>query len=50
MIAFGGKTQCVSAWEEEVFGYTNHQIRNRLINGWSVERAITTPIGIYNKK
>ena len=42
LITYQGKTQPRSAWAEEVgIGYSC--LRRRLDNGWSVERALTTP-------
>lgn len=41
MITFGGRTQCQSAWEEEL-GLSENTLRQRLKQGWSVERALTT--------
>lgn len=37
-----GKTLCVAEWAEEK-GVCEKLLRNRIRNGWSFERAITTP-------
>lgn len=42
LLTFQGKTQCVADWTEEC-GYPVGLIVNRLGDGWSVERALTTP-------
>jgi hypothetical protein len=43
LLTFNGKTQCAAAWEEEM-GLRRGAIRQRLDqDGWSVEKAITTP-------
>jgi hypothetical protein len=42
VLAFGGKTQCLGAWAEEV-GLTPSRISARLARGWTVERTLTTP-------
>lgn len=41
-VTWNGKTQCVSAWAEEV-GIASQTLGSRLCNGWSIERAMTTP-------
>lgn len=41
LITFKGKTQCVSAWAEEL--NMGDLIQNRLDKGWSGKRALTTP-------
>jgi len=44
-ITFNGKTQCMSAWSEEL-GMYKGTIRERLERGWSEERALTTLVDI----
>lgn len=46
LLTYNGKTQSISEWTDEM-GYARHIIKNRLRRGWSVERAITTPVGEY---
>lgn len=41
LITFNNKTQCISAWEEEL-GFPRSTIHNRLKNGWTVEEALST--------
>jgi hypothetical protein len=41
-LTFQGKTQCMTAWEEEL-GLPRSTIKHRLKNGWSVEEALSTP-------
>lgn len=43
LITFNGKTQCVKAWTEEL-GFSKEALRERLKRGWSIEKALTTPI------
>lgn len=43
MLAFGGRTQCISDWAEEL-GMSRDTIRKRLNAGWSVERALTETV------
>lgn len=42
LLTFNAKTQCFSAWEEEL-GLRKGQIWERLHRGWSVEKTLTTP-------
>jgi hypothetical protein len=41
-IRFNGERRCVSEWAR-LIGITPSALRERLINGWTVERALTTP-------
>lgn len=43
LLSFGGRTQCLSAWAEEL-GIDQNTLGMRLLGGWSVERALTTPL------
>ena len=42
-LTLDGKTQCVSAWAEQQ-GLSQRTLAIRLQRGWSVERALTTPV------
>lgn len=42
LLTYNGKTQCISAWSEEI-GIHTTTLRGRLKRGWSIERAITEP-------
>lgn len=42
LITFRGKTQCVTAWAEEI-GISSKMIYKRLNRNWFVERALTAP-------
>ena len=42
-LTFDGITQCVSAWAEQ-FDMQQRTLSIRLERGWSVERALTTPV------
>lgn len=37
------KTQCLSAWSRE-FGITRYVLSRRIKKGWSIEKALTTPV------
>ncbi len=43
-ITYNNKTQTISQWNNQLFG-NNYIINNRLQQGWSEERALTTPVG-----
>jgi hypothetical protein len=43
LITHDGRTQCVAAWAEDL-GLNRQAIYDRLRLGWSVERALTTPV------
>lgn len=50
LLTFCGKTQCLSAWAEEM-GTTAQVLANRLNrSGWSVEEAISTPVATARKR
>jgi hypothetical protein len=42
-ITYAGRTMTISAWSAEI-GITGTAIYNRLLRGWSIERAVTTPL------
>lgn len=46
-ITFNGKTQTLTEWENEL-GFPSDRLGNRLRKGWSIERAITTPLRSRN--
>lgn len=46
LITFAGATRSISEWEE-MLGVHPGSLRDRFRNGWSIERAMTTP---YRKK
>lgn len=43
MISYNGKEQCISDWAKEL-GINKVSLASRLYNGWTVEKAFTTPI------
>lgn len=43
LIEFNGKTQCITEWAEEI-GIAVGTLYQRLHKGWSVEKALTTPL------
>ena len=47
-ITFNGKTQIMEDWEREM-GFKRHIILERLERGWSVNKAITTPVRSSHK-
>lgn len=44
LITFSGTTQCLTDWARQ-FGIRVDTLHGRLADGWSVERALTTPVG-----
>ena len=49
MLTYLGKTQCISAWCEEL-GLQRTTVEYRIRAGWDVERALTTPSLIPRKR
>ena len=49
MISYNGKTQCMSEWAEQT-GISASAILWRLNHGWSIEKALTTPVKKYKKR
>lgn len=47
-LTFNGKTQCLSEWSREL-GIRAYTISSRIKKGWSVEEALTTPVGKARK-
>lgn len=43
ILAFNGRQLCIAEWAE-VVGIERHTIRERLLRGWTVEQALTTPL------
>ena len=43
ILTFNGQTLCISEWAEKL-GFSHSTINQRLKRGWSVERALTTPV------
>jgi hypothetical protein len=43
LITFKGRKQSISAWAREC-GMNHQALRWRLQNGWSIEKALTTPV------
>ena len=43
LITYQGETHCISEWSE-ILGFKYSTLRERLRRGWSVEKAITTPL------
>lgn len=48
LIIHDGRTQCLIAWAEEI-GVNKNTILNRLRRGWSIDEALTTPVGKNRK-
>lgn len=40
-----GKTRCISEWAEE-FGWNAHSLLTRILRGWTMEEALTIPLGM----
>lgn len=49
LLVFNGVTRCVTEWIEEL-NLPAAAIQNRLRRGWSVERTLTEPVRIYERK
>ncbi len=48
MFTFNRKTKCLSEWAEE-FDINKDSLRWRLNSGWSIEKALATPVGKQGK-
>lgn len=48
-ITFNGKTMILKDWGDEI-GINEATIRNRLNSGWTVEKALTTPVRRFDPK
>jgi len=48
LLPYQGRTQCLAAWGEEI-GIEGDRIRQRIQQGWSIERAVTTPLRHQNR-
>lgn len=48
LITFDGKTQCLQAWADET-GISQTTLSYRFNEGWSAERALTTPARRYRQ-
>lgn len=44
-IVFNGKTQCLTSWADE-FGINENTLEKRLRLGWTIDRALTTPVAM----
>ena len=49
LITFNGETKCVTEWAKEL-RFNPPILFKRLTKGWSIERALTEKVKIYNKK
>ena len=49
MLEHNGRLQCVAAWADEM-GMSSHTLRDRLRRGWSIEKALTTPVKCQKKR
>lgn len=45
LLTYMGKTLCVAEWSE-VIGIEDKVLRSRIERGWSVEKALTTPVNL----
>lgn len=48
-MTLGSKTQCISAWSEEV-GIRTDVLRRRLLLGWSDHAALTKPVKLLKPR
>ena len=46
MVTYRFRTMCIRDWEKEL-GWKQNTLRGRLDRGWSVDKAMTTPIRPY---
>jgi len=49
LITYNNKTQCLSAWAEE-YDICPCVVKSRLKIGWTIKRALLTPVKKYKKK
>lgn len=42
-VVYGGETKCLAEWAE-VFNLNYQSLQTRLHRGWSIEKALTTPV------
>ena len=50
MLTAGTETLCISDWAERIGASDSTSILARLERGWSMERAVTTPIQIQRRR
>lgn len=44
ILEYNGVKKCLSEWDESVGAKTRGVVRQRLVRGWSIEKAVTTPV------
>jgi hypothetical protein len=49
MLTYQNKTLCMAEWSERK-GWGDHVIEHRLARGWTVEEALSIPVGIFRKQ
>jgi hypothetical protein len=49
IIVFNGMSRTIAEWED-YFGWGRERLRNRLRAGWSIEKAMTTPLRKIGKR
>jgi hypothetical protein len=49
LITFSGHTMCVSHWAKKI-GINKNTLAVRIYSGWSIEKALTTPLSIQHSK
>jgi hypothetical protein len=49
ILTFRGESMCLAAWARRI-GCSEEVIRARLKSGWSIERALTTPVRHWRRK
>ena len=49
LLTFRDRTMCLAAWAEEL-GIAYDTLRGRLRYGWSVDRALTTPVHVHKRR
>ena len=47
-LSFNGETKCLSEWSR-VVGIRRETLQKRLLYGWTIEQALTTPVSAHNR-
>ncbi len=49
LVTYNGETHNIGQWGR-IFGIDEERLRARIRNGWSFDKAISTPVNKYTKK
>lgn len=47
LFTFNGQTKVLPDWASE-YGFKKGTLRSRIRKGWTIEKALTTPVGVHN--